>query len=624
MSTGVIGGVVGGMGGGGGGLGGGFHGIRHYGEPPRLSRPFGYYLRRMLALLRPYWARWLAVFVIILLNVGLGTLPPLIWAQVIDRAIPRADSRLLVLLVLAAIGTAGAGALVGVAQNYLTAWMAQRIIFDLRGQLFRKLQRMSLGFFTESRTGEIMSRVTSDVAGIEGVVSGTLVAVVTNVITIAWTLTVIFAWHWQLALIAVAILPLFVIPTRSVGRFRWRVTSLAQQRLAELNALMQEALSVSGHLVIQAFARESEVEQRFDRLNEDIMRLNVRSRLAGRWFFAVLGLFGTIGPALIYLAGGHLVMRGELTVGALVAFVAYLGRLYGPSSSLANVHVDLMTSMALFERIYQYLDLEPEVKDGPVVLGPIRGEIRAENVTFGYDPDRPVLREISFVVEPGQLVALVGPSGSGKTTLTYLVMRFFDPQQGRILIDGVDLRQVQLSSLRRQIGVVTQETFLFHASVRENLLYGKPSASSAELEAALRAANVADVVERLPQKLDTIVGERGFKLSGGEKQRLAIARAILADPRILILDEATSSLDSEAEALVQQALERLLAGRTSLVIAHRLSTILKADQILVLENGTIVERGTHQELLARGGLYRRLYEEQFRAELERRREASAG
>lgn len=581
-----------------------------------MSRPFSYYLRRTLSLFRPYWLRLLVIFLTILVNVGLGTLPPLIWAFVIDRAIPEANFHLLLLLVMAAIGIAVLGGLVGVAQNYLTTWIAQRIIYDLRGQLFHKLQRMSLRFFTESRTGEIMSRVTSDVAGIEGAISGTLVAVVTNLLTVGWTLSVLFAWHWKLALVAVAILPLFVFPTRKVGAFRWRVTSLAQQRLAELNSLIQEALSVSGHLVIQAFAREPEVEERFSRLSRDLMILNIRSRLAGRWFFAVLGLFGTLGPAIIYLIGGRMVMRGELTIGALVAFVSYLGRLYGPSSSLANVHVDLMSAMALFERIYQYLDLQPEVSDGPVVLGTLRGEIQFDNVTFGYQPDQPVLRGVSFTAAPGQLVALVGPSGSGKTTITYLVQRLFDPQQGRVLIDGIDLRQVNLASLRRQIGVVTQETFLFHATIRENLLYGKPDASDAELETALRLANIWELVQRLPDKLDTIVGERGFKLSGGEKQRLAIARAILADPRILILDEATSSLDSESEALIQQALERLMPGRTSLVIAHRLSTILKADLILVVNNGMIVQQGTHAQLLAEGGLYRRLYEEQFRPGLE--------
>jgi ATP-binding cassette, subfamily B, bacterial len=426
---------------------------------------------------------------------------------------------------------------------------------------------------------------------------------------------------WRLALLSLAILPLFILPTRRVGRIRQRLSRETAERRGALAAFMAETLSVSGALLVKAFGRESDEARRYRERSKELMELEVRRGAVGRWFFMFLGLFSAIGPAVIYWYGGWQALAGELTIGTIVAFVAYLNRLYGPVSQLANVHVDVVSALALFERIFAYLDLEPEIRDRPGAarLARLEGRVTFESVSFEYVAGRPALRQVSFEALPGQLVALVGPSGAGKTTVTYLVPRLYDPTAGAVRLDGRDLRDLELEWLRQQVGMVTQETYLFHASVRENLLYGRPDATQAELDAACRAAHLSEVIEALPDGYETLVGERGYRLSGGEKQRLAIARVLLKDPKVLVLDEATSSLDSEA--YIQEALAPLLTGRTSLVIAHRLSTILAADQILVLDRGRLVERGTHAELLARGGLYARLYEEQFKAALE---EAAAG
>jgi ATP-binding cassette subfamily B protein len=416
----------------------------------------------------------------------------------------------------------------------------------------------------------------------------------------------------------VGILPIFILPTRRVGQLRKRISKETQERMAELTAFVQETLSVSGHLMVRLFGMQVAEAERFRTKNDQVRKLNLRQNLVGRWFFFFLMLFASVGPALIYGYGGWLAIQGAITMGTIVALVAYLGRLYGPASSLVNVHVDLMTAASLFDRIFAYLDLPQEIaeKPGAVRLAAPRGHLRFDNVAFAYDATSPVLHGVTFEAKPGELVALVGPSGAGKTTITYLTARLYDPTSGAVSIDGHDLRDVTLESLSATIGSVTQETFLFHDTVATNLRYAKPGATDAELEDACRRAQIHDVIARLPEGYATVVGERGYKLSGGEKQRIAIARIILENPRLLLLDEATSSLDAQSEALVQEALAGLLAGRTSLVIAHRLSTILAADRILVLEKGAIVESGTHAELLERGGLYARLYEQQFRAALD--------
>jgi ATP-binding cassette subfamily B protein len=505
---------------------------------------------------------------------------------------------------------------------------------------------MSLRFFTHTKSGEIVSRFNNDVVGAQSAVTGTLPNIVTNGVTLISTLVVMISIEWRLALLSVVVLPLFLLPARRVGRVLRGIRRQAMEYNADMSNIITETLGISGVLLVKTFGRQRQEVTRFREANRHVRDIGVRRALVGRWFFLGLGIASAIGTALIYWVGGYLVLGGAITVGTIVAFAAYLARLYGPISSLSNVQVEFAQSMVSFERVFEYLDLPIEIKDqeGAVELERVDGLVRFDGVSFSYlardeakeipvpglgvagdqtegaggaiTTRRWALRNLSFEICPGQLVALVGPSGAGKTTLTYLLPRLYDPTEGRITLDGLDLRSISQESLAQQVGMVTQETYLFHDSVRANLLYARPGASQAELEAACRAANIHDFVAALPEGYDTVVGERGYRLSGGEKQRLSIARVILKDPCLLVLDEATSHLDSHSEALIQAALEPLLVGRTSLVIAHRLSTILAADRILVLDHGRLVEQGSHAELLARGGLYSFLYETQFGQEPE--------
>jgi ATP-binding cassette subfamily B protein len=565
---------------------------------------------RALGYLSPYLPTTFIIAVCLIAVAALGSVPPLLIREIIDTALPDGNRGLLNLLAVSMVVVPLGSGLVNVLQNYLNASVSQRIMFDIRNQLYNHLQGLSLRFFTSSRTGEIMSRVTDDVAAIQNTVTGSLISIASNFFTVAITLVVIFTLNWQLALIGISLLPLFIIPTRIVGNLRRSLQRRTQWARAELNTHMQETLNVSGFLLMKVFNRERYEAGRFQGRSREVMDLQVHQALVGRWFFMLMGLFSFIGPALIYWWGGQEVINGTLTIGTIVAFVAYLARLYGPVSSLATVYVDVQAAFALFERIFEYLDVESEITDPPdgARLPRLNGCIQFDNVSFEYVPGRPALKDLSFTIEPGQLAALVGPTGAGKTTVTYLLPRLYDPTTGSIRLEGHDLRAVSLDSLRSQMGVVTQETFLFNTTIRENLMYGRSDATDDELAEACKAAQLQEFIADLPDGYETVVGERGYRLSGGEKQRLAIARVILKDPAVLILDEATAHLDSLSERLIRTALEPLLKRCTSVVVAHRLSTIL------VMDKGRLVEHGTHAQLLVGSGLYTRIYEEQFRSQ----------
>lgn len=594
--------------------GNGMGGVREDRRRRRPTRPAWPTMRRALGLLRPHW-RILAFYLAtigITSTVGLG--PPLLIREIIDKAIPAGDGARLNLLVLAMVGVVALGALVGVLRSFLSNSVGQSVMFDLRVRMYEHLSGMSLRWYTANRTGEVLSRVSNDVGGVQSVVSDTLGSVIENTIIAGSTLVLMLALDWRLALFSVAFLPIFIYPARRVGNIQRGLVTESQEQMAAMSAQMQETLSVSGALLVKTFGRGQEELDAFRATARRIRELNIRRAMVGRWFGMAMGLFGSIAPAVVYWYGGHRVLGGEASLGTVVAFAALIGRMFGPISSLLSVNVTVLSSLALFERIFDYLDLEHEIADRPDAkrMDQVKGRVTFDHVGFSYRKDQPALRDVSFDVPAGHFAALVGPSGAGKTTIAYLVPRLYDVTEGRVLIDSHDVRDITLTSLGDHIGMVNQEPFLFHASLRQNLRYARPDATDAEVEAAARAANIHDFIAALPEGYDTVVGERGYRLSGGEKQRVAIARALLKDPAILILDEATSSVDSETEGAIQEALERLTRGRTVIAIAHRLSTVLAADIILVVETGRVVESGRHAELLARGGLYARLYERQFR------------
>ncbi len=571
-------------------------------------------LRRILAYFAPYWRQEALVLACIFVVSAIGVLPPYFTKLIIDEAIRARDPHALALYVGGIIASALVANGIGAWQAYLNALVGEGIMRDMRDALVQHLHRMPLSFFTATKTGEIMNRVSNDVDAVDSVVTGTLVTIVTNVAMIATTLVAIFLLDWRLALLSLVVVPIMIVPLAPVGRTMFAVRKKTREQRDVIEGLLQETLSLSGITLVKSFVREPQEAQRFHEAGTRLMGLEIRLALAGRWFLAIVTALVVIGPAIIWYGGGLMAIGAGLGVGTIVAFVGYLARLYGPAAALIGVQVQIVSALAVFERIFDYLDMKPEspARTQAIELTDCRGDVVFDHVRFRYREDRWALDDVSLRARPGEVAAIVGPSGAGKTTLLSLVPRFYDPQEGAVRIDGHDVRDLTLPSLRRNIGIVTQETFLFHASIAENLRYGRPDASETDLINACRAANIYDVIAALPDRFETVVGERGHKLSGGERQRLAIARVLLKDPRILILDEATSSLDSTSEALIQAALVPLMRGRTSLVIAHRLSTVLRADSIFVVDGGRVVEAGAHAELLRRGGLYAQLYNAQFK------------
>src|SRR5512142_925847 len=658
--------------------GGWFMYMRSGDEKPKVTREL---LLRVLAYARGYWWHIAGMLVTILITTGLSLLTPLIFRNMIDVVLPAKDVQRLILLGVALLGIPLLEGAINVIQRRLNAAVGEGVIYDLRSTLFARLQRMSLRFFTNTKVGELMSRLNNDVVGAQNAISNTIVSIVTNIIETVALLAVMLTLEWRLTLVSVLVLPLFILAARRLGT---RLRDVARQQMelnAQMNAHMNETLNIGGALLVKLFGRSREEEKRCRERAANVRDIGIRRAVVGSTLFVIFGLVSAVGTALVYGLGGYFVITGVFTIGTIVAFGSYLGQLYGALQGLAGAPVDFSTSMVSFERVFEVIDLPQDIaeKENAIELRDVKGELEFDNVTFNYQVDESkllkdvkrygrmedvgavlsltkpttddgqktkakngngqssvvdgqdgesdsseseytsqarevALEEVSFLARPGQLVALVGPSGAGKTTMTYLIPRLYDPTLGIIRIDGHDLRDVTLDSLSEAIGMVTQETYLFHDTIRTNLTYAKIDATQAEIESAARAANIHNFIMDLSDGYDTIVGERGYRLSGGEKQRIALARVILKNPQILVLDEATSHLDSESEALIQEALKRVMAGRTSIVIAHRLSTILAADLILVMDRGEIIERGTHQELLARGGLYAHLYQTQFSRE----------
>ncbi len=572
-------------------------------------------LGRVFSYLKPYSGKLALVLVCIAVSSFFTLLPSILTGKIIDEGLVKRDPGALVKYIVLSLAVTLGANLIGVAQSYINTWIAQHITYDMRNQMYAHLQKMSQRFFTTNNQGDVITRMTSDIDGVQQVIANTFTSILSNSITLIIAMAAMFRKNWILALIGIVIVPLFTLPTRRAGKTRWKFANESQACNDEINGILNETLSVSGQLLSKLFGKEKYEYDRYEEANGRMIRLNIRESMAGRWFLVILSTFTSIGPMLIYLVGGLLMIRhgADLTIGDITVLVALLGRMYMPVNSLLNIQVDWIRSMALFTRIFDYFDIPVEIENAPDAVAPksAEGNLQFDHVCFGYEPDRPVLKDVSFTLESGHSVAIVGPSGSGKSTIINLIPRLYDVWSGCVRFDGTDVRKLDLAFLRAQVGVVSQETYLFNGSIRENLLYAKPDATEDEMEQALRKANIWEFVQRQPEGLDAMVGNRGLKLSGGEKQRLSIARVLLKDPTIFIFDEATSALDSISEQKIQEAIDPIIQSRTSILIAHRLSTILAADEILVVKDGEIVERGQHRDLVNRDGVYRELYETQF-------------
>ena len=590
-------------------------------------------LGRILGYLKPYWVQFLLVFVAILVSSVVGLLPSIITGRIVDQALAGNDLALLIRLLFTALAAMLASQLVGVLENYINSWISQRIIFDMKNEMYHHLQHMPHAFFTTEKQGDIVTRMNTDISGVSSVISGTLTQIVSNVATVATTLVALFSMSPKLAVVGLLVLPLLILPTRSAGRVRLKLVQESQAKNDEMNQLINETLSVSGSLLMKMFTSEQREYERFVSVNEEVTAISLREQRSGSWFRVVMGMFTQLGPLLIYFAGGLLIIRRldpTLSVGTITATVTLVNRLYRPVESLLNLQVSFTRSLAMFSRIFDYLDRKPAIVSPENGVRPNveQATIAYEHVAFGYgdtsDPADLVLTDVNFTVPGGKMYAIVGPSGSGKSTVVNLIPRLYDVCGGCVRVAGVDVRDFDLTYLRQSVGVVTQEAYLFNGTILDNLRYAKPDATMDEIERACRVANIHEFIAAQPDGYQTEVGNRGLKLSGGEKQRLSLARVVLKDPKILILDEATSALDSISENAIQEALEQLMVGRTSIVIAHRLSTILKADRICVVKGGVIAEQGTHAELLEAGGVYRELYETQFRQVLAEEQDATVG
>ncbi len=592
-------------------------------EEEKANRPkvTGALLKRVFSYLKPYWKQFLLILCAIAASSLLGLYPSVLTGRIVDALAQRQGIPLLIKLILLSLAVTLGSNLIGVGQNYLNSWIAQHITFDMRNRMYAHLQKMSQRFFTNNNQGDIITRMTSDISGVQSVITSTFTQILSNSITLIAALTLMYSRNWMLATLGVLVVPLFVIPSRRAGKTRWTLTRESQACSDEVNGILNETLSVSGQMLVKLFGKEKYEYERYRAVNQRMIRLNIKESMAGRWFFMVISTFSSIGPMLLYLVGGILMMQYDqaVTVGDITVMVALLGRMYGPVNSLLNIQVEWIRSMALFTRIFEYFDLPVEIENAPDAITPdsADGSVEFEHVNFSYEPERQILHDVSFRLEAGRSIAIVGPSGSGKSTIINLIPRLYDCQQGQVRFGGTDVKKLDLEFLRKSVGIVSQETYLFNGTIRENLLYAKPDATEEELIAACKKANIYDFVQKQELGFEAMVGNRGLKLSGGEKQRLSIARVLLKNPALLIFDEATSALDSISESRIQEAIEPIIKERTSILIAHRLSTIMAADEILVVKDGRIVEKGVHAQLVKAGGVYTQLYETQFKKSLEK-------